>query len=96
MYLIAVNIHFALVALQSKNSVLTLLSIPAAGAGLSGMKMASRIGTLEDFEFKAVGENNEHGVSILSCFFLFCSPWSKADAVLKLMVFLKYETTKYR
>ncbi|KAK1357626.1 Transmembrane and coiled-coil domain-containing protein 4 [Heracleum sosnowskyi] len=58
-------------------------SLGAAGAGLSGMKMASRIGSLEDFEFKPVGENHEHGrlaVEILISGFVFVEedyirPW---------------------
>lgn len=72
--------------------MLTLLSAPAAGAGLSGMKMASRIGSIEDFGFKAVGENHDEGVSKLNCFFQFCVPWSKANAMLEQVVLLKYET----
>jgi len=35
---------------------------PAAGAGLTGSKMATRIGSLEEFELKSVGGCNE-GVS---------------------------------
>jgi len=35
---------------------------PAAGAGLSGCKMATRIGNLEEFELKSVGGANQ-GVS---------------------------------
>ena len=40
-----------------------MFSYPAAGAGLTGTKMARRIGDLEEFEFKAIGENHNQGVS---------------------------------
>ena len=41
----------------------TLLFNPAAGAGLTGTKMARRTGSVEEFEFKAIGENHKQGVS---------------------------------
>lgn len=43
--------------------VFKTLSYPAAGAGLTGTKMARRIGDLDEFEFKAIGENHNQGVS---------------------------------
>lgn len=35
----------------------------AAGAGLTGTKMARRFGSVDEFEFKAIGENQNQGVS---------------------------------
>ena len=35
----------------------------AAGAGLSGSKMARRVGDVDEFELKAVGKNHNQGVS---------------------------------
>lgn len=37
--------------------------LPAAGAGLTGSKMARRVGSVDEFEFKAIGENHNQGVS---------------------------------
>lgn len=42
------------------------LNEQAAGAGLTGSKMARRIGDVDEFEFKDVGENHNQGVSIFS------------------------------
>lgn len=48
------------------------LSNLAAGAGLTGFKMARRTGSVDEFEFKAIGENHNQGVSIFLYFhFLF-------------------------
>lgn len=44
-----------------------ILIKPAAGAGLTGSKMARRTGSVDEFEFKAIGENHNQGVSSLAC-----------------------------
>lgn len=41
---------------------------PAAGAGLTGTKMARRMGDVDEFMFKAIGENHNQGVSPLGSF----------------------------
>ncbi|KAF3504001.1 hypothetical protein F2Q69_00040540 [Brassica cretica] len=62
----------------------TLMAITgAAGAGLAGAKMARRTGEIEEFEFKAIGENHNQGrlaVEILVAGFVFkeedfVKPW---------------------
>ncbi|KAK1589111.1 hypothetical protein Q3G72_030575 [Acer saccharum] len=55
-------------------SVAVAASFGAAGAGLTGSKMARRIGSVDEFEFKAVGENHNQGrlaVEILISGFVF-------------------------
>ncbi|CAN6541564.1 unnamed protein product [Malus baccata var. baccata] len=45
-------------------SVVVAASFGAAGAGLTGSKMARRTGGVDQFEFKAIGENHNQGVSL--------------------------------
>ncbi|MQL98697.1 hypothetical protein Taro_031415 [Colocasia esculenta] len=59
-------------------SVAVAASFGAAGAGLSGSKMARRIGSVEEFDFIPIGENHNQGrlsVAILVSGFIF----DKAD-----------------
>lgn len=55
-------------------SVAVAASFGAAGAGLTGTKMARRTGGVDEFEFKAIGENHNQGrlgVEILVSGFVF-------------------------
>uniref|UniRef100_A0A0E0K7T1 DUF726 domain-containing protein n=1 Tax=Oryza punctata TaxID=4537 RepID=A0A0E0K7T1_ORYPU len=64
-------------------SVAVAASFGAAGAGLTGSKMARRIGSVKEFEFKPIGESHNQGrlaVGILISGFAFdeddfCRPW---------------------
>ncbi|XP_034573307.1 uncharacterized protein [Setaria viridis] len=64
-------------------SVAVAASFGAAGAGLTGSKMARRIGKVKEFEFKPIGDNHNQGrlaVGILVSGFAFdeedfCKPW---------------------
>ncbi|ESW08050.1 hypothetical protein PHAVU_009G014300 [Phaseolus vulgaris] len=49
---------------SAAGSVAVMASFGAAGAGLSGCKMATRIGNLEEFELKSVGGANQGHLAI--------------------------------
>ncbi|KAH9625987.1 hypothetical protein KSS87_008666 [Heliosperma pusillum] len=74
----------ASVAGSVAGSVAIAASFGAAGAGLTGTKMARRMGSIEEFEFKAVGDNHGQGrlaVGILVSGFVFdeddfVMPWA--------------------
>ncbi|RCV42162.1 hypothetical protein SETIT_9G194000v2 [Setaria italica] len=46
---------------HTAGSVAVAASFGAAGAGLTGTKMAKRIGNVKEFEFKTIGENHNQG-----------------------------------
>ncbi|CAN6323514.1 unnamed protein product [Urochloa humidicola] len=46
---------------HTAGSVAVAASFGAAGAGLTGTKMATRIGNIKEFEFKTIGENHNQG-----------------------------------
>lgn len=64
-------------------SVAVAASFGAAGAGLAGTKMARRTGSVDEFEFKAVGDNHNQGrlavgIMVSGCVFDeedFIKPW---------------------
>ncbi|XP_019421555.1 PREDICTED: transmembrane and coiled-coil domain-containing protein 4-like [Lupinus angustifolius] len=68
-------------------SVAVAASFGAAGAGLTGSKMARRVGGVDEFEFKPIGENHNQGrlaVEILISGFVFekedfIRPWEGKD-----------------
>ncbi|RZC66542.1 hypothetical protein C5167_010237 [Papaver somniferum] len=68
-------------------SVAVAASFGAAGAGLSGVKMARRTGSVDEFEIKPVGDNHNQGrlaVGILVAGFVFeeedfIKPWEGKD-----------------
>ncbi|NP_001130514.1 putative DUF726-domain family protein [Zea mays] len=46
---------------HTAGSVAVAASFGAAGAGLTGTKMATRIGNVKEFEFKTIGQNHSQG-----------------------------------
>ncbi|KAG4386558.1 hypothetical protein AAZX31_11G072300 [Glycine max] len=68
-------------------SVAVAASFGAAGAGLSGSKMARRVGDVDEFELKAVGKNHNQGrlgIMIMVSGFVFedddfIRPWEVLD-----------------
>eukprot|EP00250_Pteridium_aquilinum_P032949 c4993_g1_i1 orf=148-2340(+) len=80
-------------------SVAVAASFGAAGAGLTGSKMARRTGGVEEFGFEGLGENHQQGrlaVGIVVSGFLndsedFTKPWKGNDTDLE-MYALRWET----
>ncbi|XP_020532325.1 transmembrane and coiled-coil domain-containing protein 4 isoform X2 [Amborella trichopoda] len=72
-------------------SVAVAASFGAAGASLSGSKMARRIGGIDEFEFKPIGENHKNGrlaVGIFVSGFVFeeedfVKPWAGKESNLE-------------
>ncbi|XP_031269065.1 transmembrane and coiled-coil domain-containing protein 4-like [Pistacia vera] len=68
---------------SAAGSAAVAASFGAAGAGLTGSKMAKRVGSIEEFEFRAMGENHNQGrlaVGIMISGFVFeeedfIKPW---------------------
>jgi len=50
-------------------------SITAAGAGLTGFKMARRTGGIEEFQFEPIGENHQQGVRLFCPVGYFLHTW---------------------
>ncbi|KAG0604976.1 hypothetical protein M758_9G023400 [Ceratodon purpureus] len=81
----------AAVAGTTMGSVAVAASFGAAGAGLTGFKMARRTGGIEEFEFEPIGENHQQGrlaVAILVSGIAFdphdfVEPWEGPDADLE-------------
>ncbi|KAI5059282.1 hypothetical protein GOP47_0025601 [Adiantum capillus-veneris] len=89
----------AAVAGSTAGSVAVAASFGAAGAGLTGSKMARRTGGVEEFGFEGLGENHQQGrlaVGIAVSGFLndpedFTKPWRGKDNDLE-MYALRWET----
>ncbi|KAK8444747.1 hypothetical protein SEVIR_9G193900v4 [Setaria viridis] len=57
---------------HTAGSVAVAASFGAAGAGLTGTKMAKRIGNVKEFEFKTIGENHNQAPSSWHLCFWIC------------------------
>ncbi|CAJ1942419.1 unnamed protein product [Sphenostylis stenocarpa] len=86
-------------------SVAVAASFGAAGAGLTGSKMARRVGGVDEFEFKAIGENHNQGrlgVEILISGFIFekedfIRPWEgRNDNMERYNIALKWSRTPWK
>uniref|UniRef100_A0ACD5TNB9 Uncharacterized protein n=1 Tax=Avena sativa TaxID=4498 RepID=A0ACD5TNB9_AVESA len=84
---------------HTAGSVAVAASFGAAGAGLTGSKMAKRIGDVKEFEFKTIGENHNQGrlaVCIMVSGFAFndddfLKPWEGWETNLERYI-LQWET----